>query len=199
MSDARGSSEKARNRSLPEALLSTERKKEKKKIRQSTLNGALLLKVLRGISPFSSSSGTFWRTTWRVEREREREKERERMCTGKSVSKKKTKRWRAILKKNRRCRRHASFDFECQIRPVSLADRVVLRRYHAQDDAASLLAVRGRAETRENCSEERGLETERRPKKQTKASSSSWQRELRLPRTSARAPFPPRETPPTPP
>ena len=40
--------------------LSLERKEKNSNF---TLKGALLLKVLRGISPFSSSSGTFWRTT----------------------------------------------------------------------------------------------------------------------------------------
>lgn len=39
------------------------RKEKKTQDSQFTLKGALLLKVLRGISPFSSSSGTFWRTT----------------------------------------------------------------------------------------------------------------------------------------
>jgi len=62
----RGSSEKGEKiAELAPRRLSNERtkRKRKKKPFQFTLNGALLLKVLRGISPFSSSSGTFWRTT----------------------------------------------------------------------------------------------------------------------------------------
>jgi len=51
-----------KNRSSPARRLSE--KKGKKLHDHFTLNGALLLKVLRGISPFSSSRGTFWRTTW---------------------------------------------------------------------------------------------------------------------------------------
>lgn len=134
------------------------------------MNGALLLKVLRGISPFSSSSGTFWRTTYTcVEREREgtareeREQKGEKQTDSASL-RKKEKTGAAVATR--------VSNSECRIRPVPLADRAVLRRDHAQDEKSSPLTVRGRAEKCEKCSRARGLErVDGKPKASTKASS----------------------------